>query len=164
MGMVDRRSINTRQFVYLALTMLLPGKLLLFFVVILLTLSCGDSDNRLFKQLSPGKSGIDFANQLSYNDSISVLEFEYMFNGGGVALIDINNDQLQDIIFTGNMVSSRLYLNKGNLKFEDITEKAGVKTGGWSNGVAVVDINQDGFLDFYICKAGNYKNTAGRNA
>ena len=84
--------------------MLLPGKLLLFFVVILLTLSCGDSDNRLFKQLSPGKSGIDFANQLSYNDSISVLEFEYMFNGGGVALIDINNDQLQDIIFTGNMV------------------------------------------------------------
>lgn len=137
--------------------MLLPGRLLLFFAVILLTLSCGDSDNRLFKQLSPGKSGIDFVNQLAYTDSISVLEFEYMFNGGGVALIDINNDQLQDIIFTGNMVSSRLYLNKGNLEFEDITKEAGVETQGWSNGVAVVDINQDGFLDFYICKAGNYK-------
>ncbi len=130
-------------------------KNIIFLAFLILLLSCNNDAGRLFKKLSSRKTGIDFANQLNYTDSLSVLEFVYMFNGGGVALIDINNDSLQDILFTGNMVSSRLYLNKGNLHFEDITEKAGVKTEGWSNGVSVVDINQDGFQDFYICKAGN---------
>jgi hypothetical protein len=137
--------------------MQLLKKPLLFCAISVLLLSCNSDENRLFKKLSPDKTGISFINQLNYGDPVSVLEFEYMFNGGGVAIIDINNDSLQDIIFTGNMVSSRLYLNKGNLRFEDITEKAGVGTTGWSNGVAVVDINQDGFQDFYVCKAGNYK-------
>jgi hypothetical protein len=127
---------------------------ILYLVLILLLVSCNNDDGSLFKKLSPGKTGIHFTNQLDYTDSVSVLEFEYMFNGGGAALIDINNDGLQDIIFTGNMVSNRLYLNKGNLEFEDITEKAGVASQGWSNGISVVDINQDGFQDFYICKAG----------
>ena len=129
----------------------------LYVVLILLLVSCNNDDGSLFKKLSPGKTGIHFTNQLNYTDSVSVLEFEYMFNGGGAALIDINNDGLQDIIFTGNMVSNRLYLNKGNLEFEDITEKAGVASQGWSNGISVVDINQDGFQDFYICKAGHYR-------
>jgi hypothetical protein len=80
-----------------------------------------------------------------------------MFNGSGVALLDVNKDGLQDVIFGGNMVSSRLYLNKGNLKFEDITKKAGVETSGWVYGIAVVDINQDGFDDIYLCKAGSRK-------
>src|SRR6476469_8704248 len=102
-------------------------------------------------------SGISFKNELTYSDSLSVLEFEYMFNGSGVALLDVNNDGLQDVMFGGNMVSSRLYLNKGNLKFEDITKKAGVETTGWVYGIAVVDINQDGFDDIYVCKAGNRK-------
>src|SRR5215210_8002890 len=70
----------------------------------------------LFRKLSSSSSGIDFVNQLTYSDSLSVLDFEYMFNGGGVALLDVNNDGLQDIFFTGNMVSCRLFLNKGNLK------------------------------------------------
>lgn len=84
-----------------------------------------------------------------------------MFNGSGVAIIDINNDGLQDLMFGGNMVSSRLYLNKGNLEFEDITEKAGVATTGWIYGVSVVDINQDGFMDMYLCKAGSRKSKPG---
>jgi hypothetical protein len=123
-------------------------------------------DNQaVFKELSADKTGIDFVNQLTYNDSLTVLEFEYMFNGAGVALIDINNDGLQDIYFTGNMVSGKLYLNKGNMKFEDITQKAGVATSGWTYGVSVVDINQDGYKDIYICKGGNRKtpNSAMKN-
>jgi enediyne biosynthesis protein E4 len=138
--------------------LMLRVRSLLYPVFLLLLLSCNNHDNnKLFKKLSPANTNIRFTNQLDYNDSVSVLEFEYMFNGGGVALIDINNDSLQDIIFTGNMVSNRIYLNKGNMEFEDITEKAGVASDGWSNGVAVVDINQDGFQDFYVCKAGNYR-------
>ena len=106
--------------------------------------SCETKNEQLFKKLSPGRTGIHFNNQLNHDDSLSVLEFVYMFNGAGVALLDVNNDSLQDILFTGNMVPARLYLNKGNLEFEDITDKAGIKTDGWMNGVSVVDINQDG--------------------
>lgn len=112
---------------------------------------------QLFKSLSKDQTGIAFENKLNYNDSLTVLDFEYMFNGAGVALVDVNNDGLTDVFFTGNMVSSKLYLNKGNMQFEDITEKAGVKTDGWCYGVAVVDINNDGYKDIYISKAGNRK-------
>jgi enediyne biosynthesis protein E4 len=122
-------------------------------------LSCNFSNNnKLFKELPADKTNIHFVNQLHDIDSVSVLEFEYMFNGAGVALIDINNDSLQDIIFAGNIVPCKIYLNKGNFVFEDVTDKSGVKTSGWCYGVAVVDINQDGFQDFYICKAG-YRNS-----
>jgi enediyne biosynthesis protein E4 len=137
---------------------MLQVRTLFYTLLVLLCFSCNNHHNdTLFRKLSPSQTNIRFTNQLNYGDSISVLEFEYMFNGGGVALIDINNDSLQDIIFTGNMVSNRLYLNKGNMEFEDITEKAGVASEGWSNGVAVVDINLDGYQDFYVCKAGHYR-------
>jgi enediyne biosynthesis protein E4 len=133
---------------------------LLFLLAVSTTLFCLSScrQNRpetLFRNVPSSSTGIDFVNQLTYSDSLTVLEFEYMFNGAGVALLDVNNDGLQDIFFAGNMVSCRLYLNKGNMKFEDITEKAGIKTTGWAYGVSVVDINNDGFQDIYICKAGN---------
>ena len=108
------------------------------------------SDDAVFRKVNPSSSGITFKNQLTFSDSLSVLEFEYMFNGSGVALLDVNKDGLQDVMFGGNMVSSRLYLNKGNLKFEDITKKAGVETNGWVYGISVVDINQDGFDDIYL--------------
>ena len=116
--------------------------------------SCNNS-NTLFLEVPAAKSGIQFNNKLTYSDSLTVLDFEYMFNGAGVALLDVNNDGLQDVFFTGNMVSARLYLNKGNLKFEDITESSGIKTVGWCYGPSVVDINQDGYLDIYVCKSGN---------
>jgi hypothetical protein len=117
-------------------------------------LSCNRSKT-LFEEVPVSTSGIDFVNKLTYTDSLTVLDFEYMFNGAGVAVFDINNDGLQDILFTGNMVSARLYLNKGNFHFEDITQKAGLETEGWCYGAAVVDINQDGYQDVYICKSGN---------
>ena len=135
----------------------LVKKLLLVLVIFGLTDCRFGKSKPLFKTLSSEETGIDFVNQLTYNDSLTVLEFEYMFNGAGVALADINNDNLLDIFFAGNMVSSRLYLNKGNMHFEDITKKAGVQTDGWAYGVSVVDINQDGFKDFYVCKAGSRK-------
>lgn len=120
--------------------------------------SCnGGKTDALFRKLPAAASGIDFTNQLTYSDSLSILDFEYMFNGAGVALLDVNRDGLQDVFFSGNMVSCRLYLNKGNLQFEDITEKAGLKTKGWAYGASVVDINQDGYPDIYVCKAGSRK-------
>lgn len=111
--------------------------------------------NTVFTKISPDQSGIRFSNRLTYTDTLTVLDFEYMFNGAGVALLDVNQDGLLDIFLSGNMVSSKLYLNKGNLKFEDITEKAGLTTKGWSYGVSIVDINQDGYPDIYLCKAGS---------
>jgi enediyne biosynthesis protein E4 len=134
-----------------------PIKLLFFAIILLFTHCKAKEKNALFKKLDATQTGIDFKNQLQYSDSLTVLEFEYMFNGAGVAVIDVNNDGLQDILFTGNMVSCKLYLNKGNLKFEDITAKAGLNTEGWCYGAAIVDINQDGFQDISICKAGNRK-------
>ena len=120
-----------------------------------LLIQCSKPNDYLFKLVRPEVSGIKFTNRITYSDTLSVLDFEYMYNGGGVAVGDINNDGLQDIYFTGNMVSSRLYLNKGNLTFEDVTEKAGVGTSKWANGVTMVDINQDGFKDIYVCMGGN---------
>src|SRR5258708_39309257 len=103
---------------------------------------CSSNSEKLFVTASSADTGIHFSNTITIGDSLTLTGFEYIYNGGGVAVGDINNDGLQDIYFTGNMVSSRLYLNKGNLKFEDITEKAKVGTSNWANGVVMVDINQ----------------------
>jgi hypothetical protein len=109
---------------------------------------------QLFKLLTPDQTGVTFANTITTNDSINVLTNVYIYNGGGVGLGDIDNDGLQDLFFTGNMVSSRLYLNKGNMQFEDITQSAGVATRGWASGASMVDINSDGYLDIYVSMSG----------
>lgn len=110
---------------------------------------------KLFTSLPDSETGISFANTLTETPSLNVLEFEYFYNGGGVAVADFNNDSLQDIFFSGNMVPSRLYLNKGNLKFEDITKQADINTSGrWASGVAVADVNSDGYQDIYVCVTG----------
>lgn len=106
----------------------------------------------LFEQISSSHSGIHFKNQITESDTINPIDLTNIYNGGGVGVGDFNNDGLQDIYFTGNMVSNRLYLNKGDFKFEDITDKAGVEgMGRWGRGVSVIDINNDGLMDIYVC-------------
>jgi hypothetical protein len=131
--------------------------LILFFITISL-LSCRKSgvDNPLFSLQDNGSLGVNFINQLNEQDRTNVFTFRNYYNGGGVAIGDINNDGLNDVYLTSNQGGNQLYLNKGNWKFEDITDKAGVKgTKYWSTGVTMVDINGDGWLDIYVCHSGN---------
>ncbi len=109
----------------------------------------------LFKELGTAQTGIAFKNQLTTTQYLNHFVFLYFYNGGGVAVGDLNNDDLPDIYFTANMVSDKLYLNKGDLKFEDISKQAGThRGGGWRTGVNMVDVNADGWMDLYICRSG----------
>jgi len=125
-----------------------------FLILSLPFIGCKKSNNTLFQEMTADYTGIDFVNKIVQNDSFNILQFEYMYNGAGVAISDFDLDGLQDIYFTGNMTSSRLYRNLGNFKFQDITKSAKVGSTDWCNGVSVVDINQDGYPDIYISKAG----------
>jgi len=121
-------------------------------IILSLALAACDQNKTLFKKISSSHSGITFNNQIVENDSINPLDVVNIYNGGGVGIGDFNKDGLQDIYLTGNMVSSKLYLNKGNFRFEDITAKAGVEgLGRWARGVSIIDINNDGLADIYIC-------------
>ena len=120
-----------------------------------------DSGSALFTLMNPEETGITFANKVYEDDDNHPFGYTYFYNGGGVAIGDINNDGLPDLFFTGNMVPSKLYLNKGDFLFEDITDRAAVgEAGGWSNGVTMVDINLDGYLDIYVCRSYYLKNPA----
>jgi hypothetical protein len=114
----------------------------------------GERDHPVFKLLTPEQTGVTFANTITTNDTFNIQTDVYVYNGAGVAVGDIDNDGLPDIFFSGNMVSSRLYRNKGHFKFEDITERAGVRTSRWATGATMVDINNDGYLDIYVSVSG----------
>ena len=135
-------------------------KLILSIILCILCCSCSDSSSTLFKLMDPDQTGVNFSNNITISDTLSVLEFEFIYNGAGVAVGDFNNDTLPDIYFTGNMTSNRLFLNLGDWKFKDVTDSAGLLSTGWSNGVALVDINQDGFLDIYVSRGGPRGTTA----
>ncbi|UII25489.1 VCBS repeat-containing protein [Fulvivirga maritima] len=114
----------------------------------------------LFKKVSIEKSNIDFANKLTETDTFNYFNYPYIYMGGGVSVGDFNNDGLIDIYFTGNMVENKLYLNKGNLEFKDVTQTSGTAgDGSWMHGVTVCDINNDGWQDIYISVSGRSKKT-----
>lgn len=127
-------------------------------------IGCKDKQNSLFSELSFQETGVTFNNALVIGAEPSVLEFEYMYNGAGVAVADFDKDGLQDLYFTGNMVSNKLYRNLGDFKFEDITEISNSGSSNWSNGVSVTDINQDGYPDIYVCKGGPRKSSGAERA
>lgn len=112
----------------------------------------------LFSEITPEFSGIEFFNKIENEKDLNIFTYRNFYNGGGVAIGDINNDGLPDIYFTANQGKNKLYLNKGNFKFEDISKAANIEGSNiWSTGVVMVDINNDGFLDIYVCNAGNVK-------
>lgn len=115
------------------------------------------NDLGLFEKIPAEQSGIDFSNNITENDSINYFSYLYIYMGGGVAIGDFNNDGLQDIYFTGNMVENKLYLNKGDMQFEDITESSGVAADNrWVTGVTLGDANQDGWMDIYVSVSGKW--------
>ncbi len=133
-------------------------------LVLLILQSCSKEKNNIsktnnviFNEINHATSGIDFSNILTENDTLNYFTYSYLYMGGGVSAGDINNDGLVDLYFTGNQVPNKLYLNKGNLQFEDISEKAGVSGDKrWYTGVTMADINGDGFLDIYCSVGGKY--------
>jgi hypothetical protein len=130
-------------------------------------LSCSkekEAQDYHFDLLTSEKTGIDFSNTLKPTKQFNIFYYMYFYNGGGVGAGDLNNDGLVDLCFSANQEPNRIYLNKSGMKFEDITEKANFKGGkGWSNGVSIVDINQDGMLDIYISQVGDFESMKGHN-
>ena len=144
---------------------------LLFFLAFL---ACTETQTPLFQELTPEQTGIDFANKVVQDGDNNVLNYPYYFNGGGVAVGDLNNDGLADVYFTGNSVPNKLYLNRtvfqkeagaeAQIQFDDVTDRAGVAApSGWKTGVTLADVNADGWLDIYVCRSAQSDSTLRRN-
>ncbi|OEK06889.1 VCBS repeat-containing protein [Roseivirga misakiensis] len=134
----------------------LKTTLSLSLLVILFGCSTPTDQEKVFNKLTPQASGVSFTNDLPFDEEFNIYTYRNFYNGGGVAIGDIDNDGLSDIYFTGNLVKNKLYKNLGDLKFEDISEKSGVSgQRAWSTGVSMADVNGDGFLDIYVCNSGD---------
>src|SRR5690348_2884010 len=118
----------------------------------------------LFKVLDSKTTGLNFTNQLTPTEQFNVFKYMYFYNGAGVGAGDFNNDGKIDLFFASNQGSNKLYINEGGLHFKDVTKDAAIpEDGGWSTGVSVVDINNDGLLDLYICRVGNFESLHAKN-
>lgn len=143
--------------------------ILLMFLVLILAGCSRDQKNQeedpsLFSIIDPGVSNLNFENQLTETNALNILDYLYFYNGGGVAIGDINNDGLPDIYFTANQERNKLFLNKGNMEFEDITASAGVAgQSSWNTGVTMADVNGDGFLDIYVSAVVGINGLRGKN-
>lgn len=137
---------------------------LIYMSILLVFIGCHSADEESrFRSISSSESNITFANEVEQSLDFNMINYLYFYDGAGVSIGDINNDGLPDIYFTANMGSNKLYLNKGNFEFIDITDKAGVEgTGNWTTGTTMVDINGDGLLDVYVCNV-HYRSKQGRN-
>ncbi|NOS93147.1 MAG: VCBS repeat-containing protein [Cyclobacteriaceae bacterium] len=135
----------------------------LSFILSMSLITCKKKES-LFDKLDVKKAGIDFTNSITPTKDFNIIDYPYFYNGGGVSIGDINNDNLPDIFFSSNQTKNKLYLNKGNLKFEDITDQAGVAgENSWDTGSVMADVNGDGFLDIYVCAVVGLKNLRGHN-
>ncbi|MEO6639520.1 MAG: VCBS repeat-containing protein, partial [Ginsengibacter sp.] len=120
--------------------------------------------SNLFTLLASAQTNVTFQNKLTETPEQNIIAYEYFYNGGGVAVADFNNDGLLDVYFSSNQQADKLYINKGQFKFEDVTKTAGVAVlNGWKTGVSVADVNSDGFVDIYVCLSGNVEQKDRRN-
>ncbi|WPP48414.1 VCBS repeat-containing protein [Catalinimonas niigatensis] len=141
-------------------------KRILPFLFLIVSAACGGGSDseQLFELLPASYTGVDFQNTLTETPQMNIFTYLYFYNGGGVAAGDLNGDGLPDLYFTSNLENNRLYLNKGDFKFQDITESTKVEgQGGWTTGVTMADVNGDGRLDIYVSQLGDYQNIRGKN-
>src|SRR5215217_6727678 len=141
-----------------------PSGRLALLIPLLALGSCGRRERPVFELLSADRTGVTFANTITTSDSLNVQTDVYVYNGAGVAVGDVDNDGLPDLFFAGNMVSSRLYRNKGKMRFEDVTGRAGVGTTRWATGATMADVNGDGYLDIYVSVSGPEWSTGAERA
>lgn len=117
--------------------------------------SCKREEKQMFTLLEENKTGLNFRNILKETENFNIFKYQYFYNGGGVAVADFDNDGKQDLFFTGNMVKNRLFINEGDMEFRDVTDASGVASNeGWCTGANAVDINNDGWMDLYVCRSG----------
>ncbi len=144
---------------------------IIFLKFLIIIFSCEKNVNEeivnydnLFNKIEPDVSGIDFENQLKFSKDLNIIEYLYFYNGGGVAVGDINNDGLEDLYLSSNQGKDKLFLNLGDFRFKDISNTAGLDSlNSWSTGVSMADVNGDGWLDIHVSKVGNYKSLDGHN-